>query len=52
MMRCRCSAVAGTLLLLLACCAGTAGKVVELRDDNFDSLTRSGAWFVDIYAPW
>ncbi|KIZ06106.1 thioredoxin-related transmembrane protein 1 [Monoraphidium neglectum] len=29
-----------------------AGKVVELRDDNFDSLTRSGAWFVDIYAPW
>ncbi|KAI8474133.1 MAG: thioredoxin-like protein [Monoraphidium minutum] len=41
------------LLLLLGVAAGGAtGKVVELGDDNFDSLTRSGVWFVDIYAPW
>lgn len=31
---------------------GAAGSVVELRDDNFDDLTRTGAWFVDMYAPW
>jgi hypothetical protein len=28
------------------------GEVIELRDDNFDSLTMKGIWLVDIYAPW
>lgn len=40
-------------MLLFSCLVTTAfSKVVELRDDNFDSLTRKGVWFVDIYAPW
>lgn len=48
------SAALLALLLLLALCApaGASGKVIELADDNFDTLTWTGAWFVDIYAPW
>jgi hypothetical protein len=38
--------------VVLAGASGAGGHVVELGDENFDSLTRSGAWFVDIYAPW
>ncbi len=28
------------------------GKVVVLDDENFDTLTASGTWLIDVYAPW
>jgi hypothetical protein len=40
------------VLAALLCCGGAAARVIELRDDNFDKLTKSGVWLVDIYAPW
>jgi hypothetical protein len=40
------------LLLLLGAAALADAKVIELSDENFDSLTKKGVWLVDIYAPW
>eukprot|EP00879_Flechtneria_rotunda_P027064 GHRR01028926.1.p1 GENE.GHRR01028926.1~~GHRR01028926.1.p1 ORF type:complete len:186 (+),score=40.10 GHRR01028926.1:135-692(+) len=33
-------------------CLNQDGDVVILGDTNFDQLTSTGVWLVDIYAPW
>lgn len=42
----------GTLLSLALLTSAASGSVLVLNDTSFDSLTRDGTFFVNIYAPW
>lgn len=39
-------------LFSCSCSEGSPHWVVELTEDNFDSLVSTGIWMVDVYAPW
>ena len=51
-MQLRPAALALALCLLSGACAAPPSDVVVLDSDNFDRVTKEGAWFILFYAPW